>query len=326
MSLVIGRQGYLGLAIESVSGTPESSPSVFLPFTDNSLEVMAEKYMDVSSRATRVMNYDSVAGRNWTEGDVSMYLDATNSGYLFKLGLGQEAKTQVSANPAVDNHQFFVTASGNTPPTATLWNYRGSGPAVRQSSRMAINELSLEVTNDGLATMSAGWMGANSTTTSAPTLTTTSGTILSWRNGCLRFGETVAQAINATATKITNFQMTVSNNVELLYRCGSGNPDGLVTGAVEVTGSYTLYFEDDTHLNYYINNSKQAMVLTLEGANLGGVNEQLQICFDRVIIESKTIETGQDSLFAITATYRAIQDTNKQLVVVNLQNGKTTVY
>lgn len=326
MSLVIGRQGYLGLAIESVSGTPESSPSVFLPFTDNSLEVMAEKYMDISSRASRVMNHDSISGRNWTEGDVSMYLDATNSGYLFKLGLGQEVKSQLSVNPAVDNHQFFVTASGNSPLTATLWNFRGTGPSVKQASRMAVNDLTLEVTNDGLATMTANFMGGASTNSSAPTLATTSGTILSWANGCLRFGDTVAEAINATASKITNFQMTVANNIELLYRCGSGNPDGLVTGAVEVTGSYTLYFEDDTYLDYYINNSKKAMVLTLEGANLGGINEQLQIAFDRVIIESKTIETGQDSLFAITAEFRAIQDKNGQLVVVNLQNGKTTVY
>jgi hypothetical protein len=326
MSLVIGRQGYLGLAIEGTSGTPESSPSVYIPFTDNSLEVIAEKYMDVSSRASRVLNHDAIAGRNRTEGDIGMYLDATNSGYLFKLALGQEVKTQVSVSPAVDNHQFFVTASGNSPLTATLWNFRGTGPAVKQSSRMAVNTLELEVTNDGLATMTANFMGNESNNTSAPTLATTSGTILSWANGCLRFGDTVAEAIASAPTKITNFTMSINNNVELLYRCGSGNPDGVIANAVEVTGSYTLYFEDDTHLNYYVNNSKKAMVLTLEGANLGGVNEQLQIAFDRVVLTEKTIETGQDTLFALQASYSAIQDTNKQLVVVNLQNGKTTVY
>lgn len=326
MSLVIGRQGYFGLAIEAVSGTPEATPSVFLPTTENSIEEIQEKYMDVSSRASRVMNHDSISGRGRTEGDIAVYLDATNSGYLFKLGLGQEVKTQVSASPAVDNHQFFVTASGNSPLTATTWNYRGSGPTVKKASRMAVNTLALEVTNDGLATMTAGFMGGQSTSTSAPTLTTTSGNILTWYNGCLRFGDTVAEAINNQATKITTFSMEVANNIELLYRCGSNQPDEIVTGAVEVTGEFTLYFEDDTYLNYYLNNSKKAMVLTLQGANLGGVYEQLQIAFDRIILEEKSIETGQDTLFAITGTFRAIQDTNGQLVVVNLQNGKTTVY
>lgn len=326
MSLVIGRQGYLGLAIENVSGTPESAPVVYLPFNENGLEVMSEKYMDISSRANRIMNHDSIVGRNWTEGDVSMYLDATNSGYLFKLALGQEVKTNVNVSPAVDNHQFFVTASGNSPLTATLWNYRGNTPAVRRSSRMAVNQLDLEVVNDGLATMTAGWIGGNSVSASAPTLSTTSGTILTWANGCLRFGDSVAEAINANPTKITNFQMSLNNNVELLYRCGNNTSDEIVTGAVEVTGSYTLYFEDDTHLDYYINNSKKSMVLTLTGANLGGANEVLRIEFNRIFIEEKTIETGQDTLFAITANFRAIQDTNQQLIVVNLQNGKTTVY
>ena len=326
MSLVIGRQGYFGLAIEATSGTPESTPSVYLPFTENSIEIIQEKLMDVSSRASRVMNHDSIQGRGRTEGDITMYLDATNSGYLFKLGLGQEVKTSVSVSPAVDNHQFFVTASGNNPKTATTWNYRGSGPTVKQATRMAVNTLDLEVMNDGLATVKAGFMGGQSTTASAPTLATASGTILTWYNGCLRFGDTVAQAINNTATKITNFKMNVTNNVELLYRCGSNQPDEVVIGSVEVTGEFTVYFEDDTYLDYYRNNSKKAMVLTLQGANLGGVYEQLQICFDRIVLEDKSIDTGQDNLFALTGTFRAIQDTNGQLVVVNLQNGKTTVY
>ena len=230
MSLVIGRQGYFGIAIENVAGTPESAPVVFLPFTENSLEVIAEKLTDVSSRASRVLNHDSISGRQWTEGDVSMYLDATNSGYLFKLALGQETKTQVSVSPAVDNHQFYITASGNSPKTATGWLYRGDGPAVRRTSRLAVNTLDIEVTNDDLATMTASFIGGESVSNSAPTLLTTSGTVLNWSNGCLRFGENLNDALNSQATKITNFQMSINNNLEPIFRCGNTALDEIIMG------------------------------------------------------------------------------------------------
>lgn len=326
MSLVTGRQGYFGLAIEDTAGTPESTPDVFLPFTENSVELKHEKIVDISTRASRILDHNSINGKEWTEGDLAVYLDATNVGYLFKLALGNEVKTTVSASPAVDNHQFYVTASGNSPKTATTWDYRGSGPTVRQSSRMAIDSLELEVTNDGLATVTASFMGGESTSVTAPTLTTASGTVFTWADGCLKFGDTLAEARVATATSITNFKLTVANNLETLYRCGSRTPSEITMGDCEVTGEYTLFFEDDTHLDYYKNNSKKAMVLTLTGANLGGTSEQLEIAFDRISWEDKSIETGSDSLFAYTGNYRAINDTAGQILVVNLQNGKTSVY
>jgi len=326
MSLVIGRQGYFGIAIESVAGTPENSPVVFLPFTDNSLEVVAEKLSDISSRASRVLNHDSVEGRKWTEGDIAMYLDSINSGYLFKLAMGSEVKTQVSVSPAVDNHQFIITASGNSPLTATGWLYRGSGVSVKRTSRLAVNSLDVEITNDDMATMTASFIGSESDNVNAPSLLTTSGTVYSWANANVKFGSDVNDAKNQTATKLTNFQFSLNNNLEPIFRSGSSSLDNLFTKNCEVTGEYTLFFENDVHLDYYRNNTKRTMIVTLTGANLGGQFETLEIIFERIVLEDKSIETGQDSLFAITGTFRAINDIVGQIMVVNLSNGKTTVY
>ena len=88
MSIDIGRQGWLGLAIEAVQGTPESAPSVFLPTTEATIEPKHEKLMEISTRSTRVKDHNSVDGKMWSEGDVSMYLDATNFGYIAKVALG----------------------------------------------------------------------------------------------------------------------------------------------------------------------------------------------------------------------------------------------
>lgn len=326
MSLLTGRQGYIGYALETTPGTPEASPVVFLPTTDNSFEDKHEKLLDISSRASRIKDHDALKGKQWGEGDLGLYLDATNAGYLLKAALGNEVKTDVQASPNVDNHQFFVTASGNTAKTATLWNFRGSDPSVKRYTRVAVDTLELEVTNDGLATVTASLMGSNGTKVSAPTLTTTSGTIFTWCGASLQFGDTVAAARLATATKITNFKMSLANNLELVYRSGSCVPDAITLGDAEVTGEYTLLFEDDTELDAYINNSRRSMVMTLTGASIGGVTEQLELVFERMVLDDKSIETGQDSLFAMTGNYRAINDGAGQLLVANLQNAKTTVY
>ena len=75
MSILTGRQGYLGLAIEATAGSAESTPSVFLPITENTMETKHEKYTDISSRASRIKDHASITGKKWTEGDVGLYLD-----------------------------------------------------------------------------------------------------------------------------------------------------------------------------------------------------------------------------------------------------------
>lgn len=326
MSLLIGRQGYIGMAIESVAGTPESTPAVFLPTTENTIDDKHEKIMDISTRASRIKDHDSVKGKQWSEGDLAMYLDANNSGYLFKLALGNEVKTDVQASPNVDNHQFYVTASGNSPKTATVWNYRGTGPAIRQMNRVAVDSLEMEVTNDGLATLTTAFMGSESSEVSAPTLTTASGTVLTWGDATVKFGDTIAAAEGNTATKVTNFKFTLNNNLETIFRTGSRTLDEITMGEAEVLGEYTLFFEDDTEFNKYLNNTKQSMVVTLTGASLGGVSEQVKLEFPRIILDDKEVDTGQADLFAITANFRAINDIAGQILVANLQNTKATVY
>lgn len=327
MALEIGRQGYLGLAIESTPGTPEVSPSVFIPFTENSLQDKHEPLMDVSSRASRWLNHDTVVGKKWGEGDIAIYADSINSGYLFKLAFGNETKTTVGAD--VNDHQFIITASGNTPKSATLWNYRGSGVSVRQHFYSCVDSLEMEITNEDIATITTSFLTDDPSNVSAPTLTTTSGTVFTWKDTSVKFGSTIASAEVATAKKLTNFKFTIANNVEAHYRTGSNTPDAFTAGECEVTGEYTVFLESDTEIDDYKNMNKQSMILTMTGAGLpGATTEQLKVQFRRVIFEDEAIETDLGGVFAVTQTFRCIQGTplDPGTVDVTLRNGKTSVY
>lgn len=327
MSEKIGRLGYLGLAIEATPGSAESTPDIFIPFTENSLRGHHEPIMDVATRSSRIMDGGSVAGKRWGEGQVTMYLDSLNAPYLLKMALGAESRTQKNASPPIHDHLFVPTVSGNTPTTATLWDYKGVD--CEQYTYMAADSVEVVIGNDGIATIGASLMGKAPATVTAPAITVPSGTLFTWKDMNARFGATVNAARLASATKLTNFQFTLNNNVELNYKSGSNQPDTVTYGAVEVTGQYTLFFENITDRDAYYNLTKQSLVVSLTGANLGtgGYTELLEFVFEKIVLEDMDMDTGLDDLFTITGSFRGeLNKANSGYFSSIARNGKASDY
>ena len=326
MAEKIGRLSYLGLAIESVAGTPEATPDVFIPFTENSLRGHHEPLADIASRNSRVKDYGAVTGKKWGEGSVTMYLDSINAGYLMKMAFGAESRTQKNAAPPVHDHLLYPTVSGNAVVAATLWDYKGVD--AEQYSYAAVDSVEIEVSNDGIATIQGNFMAKAPSTVTAPTLTTTSGTLYTWKDMTARFGSTVAAARVASATKLTNFKLSIANNVELNYKSGSAQPDTITYGPVEVTGSVTLFFEDAVQRDNYYNLTKQSLIVTLAGAGIAaGYTEQIEFVLKKLHIEDMDMDTGLDDLFALTLNFRAEWDQDQAgYVEATLRNGKATDY
>lgn len=323
----IGRLGYLGLALEDTAGTPEAAPDVFIPFTENSMRGHHEPLMDNASRASRVKDYTSVQGKKWGEGSVSMYLDATNIGYLLKMALGNEARNELNVTPPVYDHLFTPTVSGNAVQAATLWDYKGVD--VEQYSYACADVAEIEFTTDGIATINTSLMSRFPSTVSAPTLTTVSGTVFTWKDLNAYFGDTVQGAIDGSVTKLNNFRVQVSNNLKTNYKSGSQQPDSINLGAVEVTGTYTLYFESVTERDKYYGLTKKSIVVTADGAALGtgGYSEQFKMVLKKAVLEEIEYETGLDDLFALRCNFRAEWDQDQAgYVEANLRNGKATDY
>lgn len=153
MALKIGRQGYLGIGIESTPGTPVAAVAT-VPFTTNNLKGHHTPDKDIASRASRAQNFTSVTGKQWGEGEVDVNVDTLNIGYIFKLALGNEVVNTIQTG--VYDHLFYTTISGNTPTTATLYNYEGVD--VQQFASMAVDKMDVEV-KDGLMTAKTSFKG-----------------------------------------------------------------------------------------------------------------------------------------------------------------------
>ena len=326
MAEKVGRLGYLGIAIESTPGTPQGSPSVFIPFIENTILGHQEPIGNFSAKANRVKEFGSVVGKKWGEGNIKMYLDSTNAAYLLKMAFGSESLTQKNATPPTYDHLMYPTVSGNIPTTATLWDYKGVD--VQQYAYASVDSWDLDIKNSGIAELSASIKSKAATTVTAPTLTTTSGYLFTWKDMSAGFGATIQAAAAATPTKLTEFKMTGKNNLELAYKSGSNSPDTLVMQDMEVSGEYSLYFENSTDRDNYLNNNKQSMVVTLTGADLGsGFNEQIIINIRKMRTQTFNMDTGIDKLFLIKCTFNAEWSQDQAgFVDVTVRNGKSSAY
>jgi len=317
ISITIGRLGYFGLAFESSPGVVNTTPTVYLPYMDMSLRGHHEAIEDISSKASRLIDKDSVGGKRWSEGDVAINCDVVNSGYLWKLALGNEMLETGTPN----YHTFYATVSGNTPKTATV--ALGRDTDNQQYTYITANELTLEV-SDGLANLSASLMGKFPTDIAAKTPTTTSGTIFAFKDMTVKFGADLTAANGASATAINDFSLTIGNEVEVIHRSGSQDVSAIRTKGCKVSGSYTVFFDSVTDRDAYSALNKRAMEITFTG----NANESLRIRIPEFRLSEDEISTGLDDFFVSSCSFVAEDDVDSgvRLIDVRLANDKGTVY
>ena len=319
--LNIGRVGSaIGLAIETSAGTANTTPSVWLSATENTLRGHMEPIEDISSRNSRIMDTSSLLGRRWTEGDLSLNADVVTSGWLWKMALGNEL--YVTGTP--NNHTFYATVSGNTPLTATFIHQRGSVDT-EQYTYATIDELNFEV-SDGLAEISASILAQYPTAGTATGVTSTSGTLLAFKDYFVQFGDTLTLAAAASTTPLSEFSLTLANNSEVIHRSGMPEVSAIRSKGLRVSGSYKLFFDSETDKNAYYQLLKRSMIVTFSGYN----NESLRFRVPRFRINEAEIDSGLDDFYALTADIVAedVVDsgTATRLIDVRLQNNKAALY
>lgn len=317
MAISIGRLGYLGVGIEDTVGS-YMAPDVYLPYTDISVRGHHESIEVIGSKTSRIMDMNSVVGKKWGEGDVSIDLDVKNSGYLWKLALGNE----IVATGTPNTHTFYTTVSGNTPKTASLVYSRETD--VEQYLSAAVDQLTMEV-SDGLATLQASFMSNFPAVNAGVTATTTSGTFLSFKDYTLKFGNTLTEAASASATATNDLSLTIANNLEVIHRSGSADVSTIRNKGIRVTGSYTLFFDSTTDRDAYYNLNKRALEINFTG----NTNESLKIRIPRFRLSEGEISTGLDDFYVIKCDFVAedvVDTTGTRLIDVVLRNDKSDVY
>ena len=313
---VIGRLGSIGIGIEATPGTPVAA-SVYVPYIDSTVRERHTPLPIVSAMTDRIADENSVNGKHWGEGDFGLVADIVNSGYLWKMALGQELYT--AGTPST--HQFFTTVSGNTPTTATIIYSRSAD--VIQLANSACEKLTFSF-KDGLVDMKMTVKSQQPTIVGSQTATTTSGTFLAFKDATFKLGPTLGSL--GAATPINEFALEINNNLDLVYQTGNQSPTLVLMKQVTIKGSFSKLFDDVTERNAFTALTKRALELNL----VGNANESLRIRIPQFRNEDSDVTTALDNFYMVKTHFVAEDLTDSSTAIryieVRLQNNKTSVY
>jgi len=326
MTKVAGRQVEIGVGIESTPGT-SVTPTVYPQWNDFSLQATAEKSNFNSARGIRHAVSDSRIRRKMGEGSIGVVPNVQIAPYLFDLALGVLNTSTVDGETSVYDHTFTTQNEGSAMKTGTFVVKHG-GVVTEEYTNVVVNSLNLEVSDDW-ATMTAELLSKFPTTGQSLTASYTKETQFNYSDLTVRFGSDLSTAENATAKPLKGFTLNINNNVmtDEAFLSGSNEPvdGGFVAGNQEVTGSYTLQFEDTTELEKYKNNTKEAVIAQFTGASIGSAEtEKITIQLGRLILTSPPKEYNMDGLIILSQEFTVEHDStdgNITAVVTNEDDG-----
>lgn len=331
MAKTSGTQVAVGMGIESAAAPGTAvAETVFIPFLDFSIQAIAEKAMFAAARGLRNVASNSMIKRKYAQGSISFVPNVKIMPYLLSLALGGVSSSSV--NDSAYTHTFTVNNSNATPRTATLTIEEGAIQTAQYLNAVC-NSLNIEVSDEYAkctAEMIAQFPGTDTISESY-----SQETEFAYHQYAAKFGTSLSDAAGNGATPLKSFALNINNNVLLDEAFLSGSNEiadgGLVHGRLEITGSYSLHFENTTELNKYKANTKNAMIVTFEGALIGvSSKETIQLKLGRVVLTAPPVEYNIDGLLVLNQEFTVEYDsTDAELtaIVINaVNNASTRVY
>lgn len=331
MAKTAGTQVSVGLGIESYAAPGVAvAETYFLPWTDFSIQSIAEKSHFTSARGIRNTSSNSMIKRRYSQGSVGFIPNVKNMPYALSLALGGVSSSGVS--DSAYTHTFTVNNTNATPRTATLTIEEGAIQTV-QYLNCVCDALSFEVSDDyAKCTMDmiGGFAGTDTISESFANETE-----FAYHNYTAKFGTSLSAAAGNSATPLKSFKLDIKNNVQLDEAFLSGantiTAGNLVNGRLQVTGSYSLHFSDTTELAKYQANTKNALIVTFTGALIGASSlETIQFKLGRLVLTKPPVEYTIDGLLVLNqefeVEYEATDLEIQAIVINNVNSASTRVY
>jgi hypothetical protein len=331
MAKTSGTQVAVGLGIESAAAPGVSvAETVYFPWTDYSMQGIAEKSMFNAARGIRNISSNSMIKRKYAQGSIGFVPDVKTMPYALALAMGSVSSSTIS--DSAYTHTFTINNTNSTPRTATLTTKAGAIETATYLNTVC-NALNFEVSDD-YAKCTLDLIGQFPGTDTLSE-SYTQETQFAYHQYKAKFGTSVSNAASASATPLKSFKLNLKNNVLLDEAFLSGantiTAGNLVNGRLEITGSYSLHFSDTTELAKYRANTKNALIVSFTGSLIGASSlETITFKLGRLVLTAPPIEHNLDGLLVLnqefTVEYDATDVELTAVVINNVNNASTHVY
>jgi hypothetical protein len=307
---------FMGSGKETVYGTAVPA-TVFTPSTSIASEDVKNYVADTAMRGSAVEAYNELPTQGWGtyQYDFPVFMDTV--GVPLKGVLGDETATGTA--PTVHAISTLNTPPMQ-PPSYTLVDYNGF--EARSFPGCIFSQVAFTLGANGLLTASAQATGLASAPVTKPTQSFSAKTATAGYKGVIMLG-------GVASTLVESATFTIARTVNPIIAVnGSVSPTAIFAGAVSVSGSMTVIYEDDTFLTPMLNGTSTAVDLSYtNGADI------LQLHCTNGLFTKAPITRGGNGWMEITVDFTGVANTTDagasggfSPIKVTLSNTQTAVY
>ncbi len=271
----------------------------------------------------------TITGTNIPGGTTVASVQSATSLTLSQAATGSSTTGNCTiARTGVNNHQLSLLnntgSTGNQPPSYTIQDTNGATGRTRQVTALQFSEFMFKMNADGLAEYTAKSLGNPSTAVAIPTSTFT--TVLPDPGWSAQLVIAGAGNVKLSMSEL-NFRRTV---VPQFTVQNSQTPYRLFASQFLLDGKITFIYEDDTELNYYLNNTQPAASINVfapasasnAGQTIAFRMNQCAFKVTKVLRGKEYVETEAEIMAMPNSTDAAAGGLSPTRVVVN--NGQST--
>lgn len=266
MPFIKGEDINLGVARETVRGTPETPSTFIAGRTPNGVRQIVEKVQIKETRGTGMASQGSSIIQKRSEGDIEFNVKNNSIGYLFLSLLGSVDTTTLITG--VYQHVFSILTGNPQHPTLTL-ALAQLGMQDYEYAKCIVTSLEIKTPVDDLVNAKATFVGVSEATHADYSVAfPTNDYYFRHYDVTIKIAADVAGLAAASALALKEFSITLNNNGRVNQNIGSVNPGDVLGIMQEVTGSFKLDYQDETHHDIYAAEGYRAMSITMTRSDI----------------------------------------------------------
>jgi len=306
MSTFIGRLASIGIAKESVRGTPVV-PTFFIPQVNLTLDEKVEMAIQDASVGRIEDAEDANVVKKFSEGSLEGRISVESFGLLLLNAIGADTPSINTPETGVTTHAFSVKQDAQHPSLT----FSVSEPNSAKSFPLGmITSLELVAAINEYAAFTAEIRAKKGESASLTPVFVDADEkkIFVPQNGTFKTAANLAGLAAAPEIKIQNFTITIDKNVEDDTVIGNVDPNDILNKQFSIEGTIELLYRDTVFIDDLLADTAKAIRITLENTavTIGATtNPKLEIDLARVKFSEVSRPLPNDDLIVQTVSFKA---------------------
>lgn len=312
--MAYGMKGHVMVNFQNSYGTSDTSSLNAVPVISEGLVLSIDPLVE-TNMYSRFQESPYHEGQHLVQGDLNMEAHPTAMGFFLKSAFGQVTTT---SDTGIQTHVFetkatdFDDRAALVPMTAEV--FRDVGSAYLYSDLMA-NNLTLNISNSELLSMTVGFLGSTMSRKAASTPTYETAKPFLW-------SQTSVSINGVGVCEVSDFSFSLNNNLEAQYTlCDTKSPHRIIrTGMQTVELSGTFRFNAQSYHQSFENQDEIPVVIHFSSDQAPHL-----LTLDIPLFRWKTFEPTMggagiiDAPFTAQAIYSTTSQTAARITLANTQ-------